>query len=351
MSTLDTIMLPIYYVRQVADQLRTMGVDVAAWLARHGLCEDDLNDSRVNLTFNRFRQLVLDAIESCHDTALGLLVGQRLLVNTHGILGYAAMNSGSIRQFIELFERYTPVRTPMVRFTHTEKGQLLYLELHESIPLGDVKRPVFEAVILGLKKVLDSITMGASHIHHAAFPFTPCGQEAFAAELFKCAVHYNSSWAGFAFSLHAVDAPLKMADPTTFQDAATICQRELDKLNQQARLSAQVRQLMLETQGGFPSLKVIARMFNMSSRTLHRRLEKEGSSYKSLLEDVRHMLATEYLKADQLNIEEIAYTLGYADLANFRRAFKRWEGMPPSGYRDRIKQARDLMPVSPDTHC
>ena len=88
--------------------------------------------------------------------------------------------------------------------------------------------------------------------------------------------------------------------------------------------------------GGFnsalPSLNVTARLFHLTPRTLHRRLLDEGSSFKEILEQVRH-LAVEYLKAGHLSIEEIAYTLGYTDMANFRRAFKRWEAMPPSRYR------------------
>jgi AraC-like DNA-binding protein len=336
----DSTPLPIFYVRQVADQLLTMGVNVPVWLAHHGLTEADLANSSVTLTFATFRQLVQEAIQSCQDPALGLLVGQRLLVNTHGVLGYAALNSGSIRHFIELFERYTPVRTPMIHFSHQEQGDLLYLHLHESIPLGDMKRPVFEAVILGLKKVLDSITMGASHIRYAALPFAANGLEKLAADLFKCEVRFNSHWAGFAFERKAVDIALKMADPATFQDAAIICQRELDKLHHQSRLSTHVSRLMLETQGGFPSLEVTARLFHMTARTLHRRLTDEGTSYKAILEGVRHRLATEYLRSGQLSLQEIAYTLGYADMANFRRAFKRWEGVPPSEYPHRATQVR-----------
>ena len=83
----------------------------------------------------------------------------------------------------------------------------------------------------------------------------------------------------------------------------------------------------------FPSLNVTARLFHLTPRTLHRRLLDEGSSFKEILEQVRH-LAVEYLKAGHLSIEEIAYSLGYTDMANFRRAFKRWEAMPPSRYRD-----------------
>jgi AraC-like DNA-binding protein len=128
---------------------------------------------------------------------------------------------------------------------------------------------------------------------------------------------------------------LKQADPEAFREAEQICQRELGKLVSKTSMSARVRRVMLEKQHSFPSLNVAARLFHLTPRTLHRRLLEEGTSYKQILEEVRHTLAVEHLKAGRLTVEEIAYSLGYTDLANFRRAFKRWEGMPPSAFRER----------------
>jgi AraC-like DNA-binding protein len=80
---------------------------------------------------------------------------------------------------------------------------------------------------------------------------------------------------------------------------------------------------------------------HMTPRTLHRRLLAEGTSYRALLESVLHTLATEHVKSGHFTMEEIAYRLGYTDLANFRRAFKRWESVPPSAYREKKgKRAR-----------
>jgi AraC-like DNA-binding protein len=64
----------------------------------------------------------------------------------------------------------------------------------------------------------------------------------------------------------------------------------------------------------------------------------EGTSFKAILEEVRHMLAMRYLQSGKLSIQEIAFTLGYSDLANFRRAFKRWEKIAPSEYRERRRR-------------
>jgi AraC-like DNA-binding protein len=146
-------------------------------------------------------------------------------------------------------------------------------------------------------------------------------------------VKYGQSWAGVVLPREVVDVPLKMADPEAFREAALICQRELDKLTANESLAARVRRLLLEKENGFPSLPVTARILRMTPRTLHRRLVDEGTSFHALLEDVRRTLALEHVKSGRFTIEEIAYRLGYSDLANFRRAFRRWESVPPSAYR------------------
>jgi AraC-like DNA-binding protein len=148
-------------------------------------------------------------------------------------------------------------------------------------------------------------------------------------------VRYDQEWTGFSAPSSALELPLKLADPGAFQDAALICQRELERIASHASTSARVRRLLLEKQNGFPSLQVTARLFHMTPRTLHRRLVEEGTSYRELLESVRHTLAVEHLKSGRFGMDEIAYRLGYTDLANFRRAFKRWEGVAPSAYRAR----------------
>ena len=332
---IEKFTLPAYYLRQIANQIESTGADVRRWLEQSQLRETQLKDAALNVPFSVFRQLIVDALAITQEPALGLLLGERLLVNAHGILGYAAMNSGTLRQALELFERFMPLRTSLVSMSHEIHGDEVRVVFCEPRPLGDIRSTVLEAVVLTVKNVLDYISLGTCGINQVAFPFAPPEHAALARDLFKCEVRFGQSWAGFALPLSVIDQPLKMADSATFQEAALICQRELEKLTSRESLSARVRRIMLEKQNGFPSLNVTARLLHMTPRTLHRRLIDEGTSFKEILEDVRHMLAVEHLKSGHLTIQEIAYTLGYTDLANFRRAFKRWEGVPPSAYRAR----------------
>jgi len=325
--------LLVQYVRQIADQLGGMGVDVDRWLGQSHLSREQLAAPSLALAFPTFERLALDALAMSREPALGLLIGERLLANSHGMVGYAALSSGTIGQALELVERYTPLRTSLISISHTVHAGEVRIVFAEPRPLGAIQRLVLEAVILTMKNVLDSISMGDCEVKMIAFPFDAPDHAPLARDFFGCDVKYGQSWAGVILPREVIDVPLKMADPEAFREAALVCQRELDKLTANESLAARVRRLLLEKENGFPSLPVTSRMLRMTPRTLHRRLVDEGTSFHALLEDVRRTLALEHVKSGRFTIEEIAYRLGYSDLANFRRAFRRWESVPPSAYR------------------
>jgi AraC-like DNA-binding protein len=325
--------LPLQYSRQIVAQFRAMGGDVSAWLAQAQLSEEQLEQADLQLSVAGFRQLVEGAMTRTDEPAFGLLVGERLKVNTHGLLGYAAMNSPSLRQAAQLIERYIGLRFSLISIRLVEKPEESRLVFSEAEPLGSVARPVLEAAIVGIRNVLDFMTLGSCPLERVSFAFARPDYAELACELCKCEVRYEQDWNGFVLPTQALDQPLKMADVASFHSAEQILQRELDKLSAEQSMGARVRRLMLEKQNGFPSLNVTARLFHLTPRTLHRRLQAEGTSFNALLEEVRHGLALEHLKSGHMSLEEIAYSLGYTDVANFRRAFKRWQKQPPSAYR------------------
>lgn len=71
----------------------------------------------------------------------------------------------------------------------------------------------------------------------------------------------------------------------------------------------------------------------MSDRTLHRRLEEHGTTFKDLVDEVRFTAARLYLEDPAMGLSEVAFRLGYSDLRAFARAFKRWAGTTPGEYR------------------
>lgn len=337
-----SVKIPIFYLHQVAEKISDMGVDLHAWLARSQLQIGQLDDVKHTLSFSTFRQLILDALAMTQEPALGLLIGSRLLLNTHGVLGYAAMNCSSLQQAIEVLERYSLLRTPLVTLNHQIDGQHLRVMVSENYPLGDIRNPMHEVTLLGVKNVVDYLAAGTQPVTQVMFAFAKPTYAALAAEIFQCDVVYDHAWSGFLLPADAASKPLNRTDPNTYREALLICQRELDKIIQDETLAMRVRRVLIERSNAFPSLQLTARHFHMTPRTLHRNLLDEGTSYRAILEDVRYALAVEHLKSSQLSIQEIAFALGYTDAANFRRAFKRWEGLAPSDFRQCQAPARML---------
>lgn len=83
------------------------------------------------------------------------------------------------------------------------------------------------------------------------------------------------------------------------------------------------------------SIESISGNFNLSVRTLQRKLKEEGVSFIQIMEEVRKSLAIHYIKNSSSSVKEIASILGYAESSGFVRAFKKWTDATPSQYRNK----------------
>jgi AraC-like DNA-binding protein len=84
---------------------------------------------------------------------------------------------------------------------------------------------------------------------------------------------------------------------------------------------------------GHTSADQVAALFSMHSRTLTRRLDAFGTSFKTLVDEGRFEIAREMLQNTSLDVSQIAASLDYADASSFTRAFRRWSGTTPAVWR------------------
>jgi len=104
-------------------------------------------------------------------------------------------------------------------------------------------------------------------------------------------------------------------------------------------LLARVRAQLAPGPDGYADLERVAGSLLMSARTLKRKLQQRGTTFRALLDDARFRQAQRLLENPDLGIHQVAIALGYRDPACFTRAFRRWSGRTPSQLRAQRKAA------------
>jgi AraC-like DNA-binding protein len=96
-----------------------------------------------------------------------------------------------------------------------------------------------------------------------------------------------------------------------------------------------VRDLLRAALPAVLSLDDIGDRLHLSPRTIHRRLDEEGSSFRAIKDALRRDLALARLTKTRDPVSQVAADLGYADTSAFYRAFVEWTGTAPIHYRKR----------------
>ena len=103
-----------------------------------------------------------------------------------------------------------------------------------------------------------------------------------------------------------------------------------------------VRDLIRDALPASLSQDEAASRLHMSPRTLHRRLEEEGASFRGIKEALRRDIALARLTKTRQPIARVAADLGYADTSAFYRAFTSWTGLSPERYRKQLANSAPL---------
>ena len=94
------------------------------------------------------------------------------------------------------------------------------------------------------------------------------------------------------------------------------------------------------------SVDACADKLGTSSRTLQKRLTRNGVKFLDIVQNERIKLAKQALLWSEASLDDIAFQLGYSEQTSFGRAFKRATGMTPQGFRS--SESRKMQAAAPD---
>ena len=147
--------------------------------------------------------------------------------------------------------------------------------------------------------------------------------------IFGANLQFGAAEDSLRLAPEAASFPVSGANPALRSILETQAQADLDNVDpdnaflRDARVSLESALL-----DGVTSVEGLSRALAMSPRTLQRRLSSSGTSFQSLLDDVRHELAVAHLTRGQ-SVTDTAFMLGFSELSAFSRAFRRWTGRAP----------------------
>jgi AraC-like DNA-binding protein len=256
-----------------------------------------------------------------------------MILGDAGAVDYVVSSAPTVRSAIEQASRYTRLINDVLEVRLEIRGSVALVQLDNSVVLPRAAAD-FEVggffrnhVCAWLGSRLPELTVWFTHQ-------SPADLSEYTRTFAPANLRFSAPVLGFAFDSQYLLLPLPKADPNLHEVLVPYADQRLSQLPAAKSITADVRSLIAAqlAQGG-PDVAAIAAGLGMSLRTLARRLEAEGTTFRDLVDDVRQQAALELVGERSLSFSEVAHQLGFSHAAAFHRAFRRWTGQTPLRYR------------------
>jgi AraC-like DNA-binding protein len=323
----------LLYLMQLAD---ARGIDSRPWFAGLALSRAQIADPALRVSYRQAHTFVRRALQALDVPDAGLRIGREGTIGGFGLLGLAMMTSRTLGD--AMFAGIAH---------HKICGCLLDLGIE---PVSErevalVAWPRFgdnELLPFFCEELFASCLMTARELVgpelrplRVEFAYPQPAYAAKYATLFECETLFGTAQNRLLIDTQWLGRPLAGYNPLTAKQALALCAQQMtpDGGEPHQEIVAAVERLLRTRLHQQPKLIDVARTLNLSERSLRRKLAESGRIFREIHDRVRAERALQMLQAGNLSVAEVGNAVGYSDPREFRRAFKRWTGMPPQDAR------------------
>jgi AraC-like DNA-binding protein len=320
----------------VVDALAEWGIAADKALRDTGVSPEELHLPTKLISLNQVMTGYRNAMRLSPDLDLPFRIGSSVHVSAYGMYGYAILCSMVFRETMNFALKYHALAVPVCAISFDEKnGQGVWTiePIHHSSIGPKLYRFIVE-LQLGIHISLHRDIMGSSFKpSEISLTYGPCEDFRLTPELVGCPLRFNRPANRITFDSKWLDQTPKLGARVTYASLVALCDELLADIASRVGSAGRVRSILLEDIANRPSFEAIAKLLGTTPRTLRRQLQKQGTSYRDLVDELRVQIAIKYLAETNMTNEDIAFALGFSDAANFRHAFRRWTQRAPGAIR------------------
>jgi AraC-like DNA-binding protein len=323
--------------------LERSNISVKSFLRDAGLDEETAAYPDRRVPLDVVSNLNLRAVELTGDEFIGLHQGE-VFTGFSNILGYVLMNCRDVAEAIEKYAKYQQILDEGRVLLYRADGETVVMQYMIDHPFLRNDRHLVEHMMAGMLTYSRNLTgadLQCSEVTFAHAAPTDIGEYQ---RLFKCTPQFNSEMNTLVFDSAYLQLPILQPNRELLVVLERYAREVLARLRQDDSHAGRARRMIVDVlRGAAPSIRMIASKMNMSVRNLQMKLREEGTTYSELLAEGRRELAQEYLRDQNVPIEEITYLLGFSEPSVFHRTFKRWTGITPGVFRKHTCHTQENM--------
>lgn len=329
------------------DQQKRMALNLLAYAAHRDvqpqqLCKlagiqlDELKKpSGETITATQMNNLWTNAGHLTNDPLFGLHFGESLQVAALGIVGEIIKSCAIVGEAVTHAAALTHLVTDIFRMEVTPPGKTFSIRYipHTDAPPSFTFLQLMDFFMVFTVHELDGLLLQKVQPKAVRFPYIVSNLAEYERVL-RCKPTKRAGEYSMEFDKKLWNETILTAN----YELQSLLLKKVQTIPEQAAgaqpLQARIyNYLLTNAYLGIISLEQMAANFNISPRSLQRKLKEEGVKYQDIADAVRKALAMHYMSSGNYPLKEVSYMLGYNELSAFTRAFKRWTGDTPGSYQ------------------